>query len=50
MKRNITLVVLALLLTISTQAQHTVNHKYNNVSLSDALNQLARQQIGLVFD
>ena len=44
MKRNITLVVLALLLTISTQAQHTVNHKYNNVSLSDALNQLARQQ------
>ena len=44
MKRSITLVVLALLLTISTQAQHTVNHKYNNVSLSDALNQLARQQ------
>ena len=44
MKRSITLVVLVLLLTISTQAQHTVNHKYNNVSLSDALNQLARQQ------
>ena len=43
MNRYITL-ILALLLTVSTQAQKRISHEYNNVSLSDALKQLAEQQ------
>ena len=45
MKRYITL-ILALLLTVSMQAQKRISREYNNVSLSDALNQLAEQQTG----
>ena len=45
MNRYITL-ILALLLTVSMQAQKRISRKYNNVSLSDALNQLAEQQTG----
>lgn len=44
MNRYITLIVLALLLTVSTQAQKRISYKYNNVSLSDALSQLAKNQ------
>ena len=45
MNRYITL-ILALLLTVSMQAQKRISREYNNVSLSDALNQLAEQQTG----
>ena len=56
MKRYITL-ILALLLTVSTQAQRLrvgeqssgmkrISREYNNVSLSDALRQLSEQQTG----
>ena len=45
MKRYITL-ILALLLTVSTQAQKRISREYNNVSLSDALRQLSEQQTG----
>ena len=45
MNRYITL-ILALLLTVSTQAQTRISHEYNNVSLSDALRQLSEQQTG----
>lgn len=45
MNRYMTL-ILALLLTVSTQAQKRISREYNNVSLSDALNQLAEQQTG----
>jgi len=38
--------IIALLLTVSTQAQKRISHEYNNVSLSDALRQLAEQQTG----
>ena len=38
--------ILALLLTVSTQAQKRISREYNNVALSDALNQLAEQQTG----
>ena len=38
--------VLTLLLTVSMQAQKRISREYNNVSLSDALNQLAEQQTG----
>ena len=44
MNRQITLIFLALLLTVSTQAQKRISHEYNNVSLSDALSGLAEQQ------
>ena len=44
MNRHILLFFLALLLTVSAQAQKRISHEYNNVSLSDALNQLAEQQ------
>ena len=44
MNRYITLFVFALLLTVSTQAQKRISYKYNNVSLSDALSQLAKDQ------
>ena len=44
MIRHITLLFLALLLTVSTQAQKRISHEYNNVSLSDALSGLAEQQ------
>ena len=37
-------ITLALLLTISIQAQKRISREYNNVSLSDALKQLAEQQ------
>ena len=37
-------ITLALLLTISIQAQRRISREYNNVSLSDALKQLAEQQ------
>ena len=37
-------IFLALLLTVSTQAQKSISRRYNNVSLSDALSQLAEQQ------
>ena len=45
MNRYMTL-ILALLLTVSIQAQKRISHEYNNVSLSDALRQLAEQQTG----
>ena len=45
MNRYITL-ILALLLTISAQAQKRISREYNNVSLSDALRQLSEQQTG----
>jgi len=45
MNRYIT-IILALLLTVSMQAQKRISCEYNNVSLSDALNQLAEQQTG----
>lgn len=49
MNRYIALTVSALLMAVSTQAQQIVNGKYvngeyNNVSLSDALSELAEQQ------
>ena len=46
MNRYITLIILALLLTISTQAQKRISREYHNVSLSDALKQLSEQQTG----
>jgi len=45
MNRYMTLII-ALLLTVSIQAQKRISHEYNNVSLSDALRQLAEQQTG----
>ena len=45
MNRYITL-ILALLLTVSTQAQKRISREYHNVSLSDALRQLSEQQTG----
>ena len=45
MNRYMTL-ILALLLTVSTQAQKRISREYNNVPLSEALNQLAEQQTG----
>ena len=44
MNRNIVLILLALLLTVSTRAQKHISREYNNVSISDALNGLAEQQ------
>ena len=44
MNRHFTLFFLALLLTVSTQAQKRISYNYNNVSIADALNQLAEQQ------
>ena len=44
MNRHITLIFLALLLTVSTQAQKRISREYNNVSLSEVLSQLAEQQ------
>ena len=38
--------ILTLMLTVSMQAQKRISREYNNVSLSDALNQLAEQQTG----
>lgn len=49
MNRHIALIFLALLLTVSTQAQKHIFHEYNNVSLSDALSQLAKQQTDYVI-
>ena len=46
MNRYITLIILALLLTISIQAQKRISREYHNVSLSDALKQLSEQQTG----
>ena len=46
MNRHVTLIILVLLLTISTQAQKRISREYNNVSLSDALKQLSEQQTG----
>ena len=46
MNRYIILIILALLLTVSTQAQRRISHEYNNISLSDALRQLSEQQTG----
>ena len=43
MDRYITL-ILALLLTVSTQAQKRISREYHNVPLSDALKQLSEQQ------
>ena len=37
-------IIITLLLTVSTQAQKRISREYNNVSLSDALNELANQQ------
>ena len=45
MNRYMTLII-ALLLTVSTQAQKRISHEYNDVSLSDALRQLSEQQTG----
>ena len=39
-----TIVILALLLTVSIQAQKRISCEYDNVSLSDALRQLSEQQ------
>lgn len=44
MNRYIVLLLFALLLTVSTQAQKRISLEYNNMSLSDALNGLAEQQ------
>jgi len=44
MNRIAMLALLALLLTVGTQAQQRVSRKYDGVSLSEALGQLARQQ------
>ena len=44
MNRRIALIFLALLLTVSTQAQKRISREYQNVSFSDALSQLAEQQ------
>ena len=46
MKRTITLIMLFLLLSINMQAQRRISRQYNNVSLADALTQLAEQQTG----
>ena len=40
MNKYIVLILFALLLTVSTQAQKRISREYNNVSLSDALSQL----------
>lgn len=37
-------IIITLLLTVSTQAQKRISREYNNVSLSDALSELANQQ------
>ena len=44
MNRIIPLLFLALLLTVSTQAQRRISREYDNVSLSEALSGLAEQQ------
>ncbi len=46
MKRHIATILLALLIATGTQAQKRISREYNNVSLSDALSQLAEQQTG----
>ena len=46
MNRHIILIILALMLTASTQAQKRISREYHNVSLSDALRQLSKQQTG----
>ena len=50
MNRHVTLIILVLLLSISTQAQKRISREYNNVSLSDALKQLSEQQTGYTDD
>ena len=37
-------IIITLLLTVSTQAQKRISREYNNMSLSDALSELANQQ------
>ena len=49
MNRHITFIFLALLLTVSTQAQKRISREYDNVSLSDALSGLAEQQTLLIW-
>jgi hypothetical protein len=49
MKRHITLIFFALILTASTQAQKRISQEYNNVSLSDALRQLGEQQTDYII-
>ena len=44
MNKHATLIILALLLALNTQAQKRISREYNNVSLSDALRQLSEQQ------
>ena len=44
MNKHATLIILALLLVLNTQAQKRISREYNNVSLSDALRQLSEQQ------
>ena len=44
MKRTITFIMLSLLLSVNMHAQRRISRQYNNVSLSDALSQLAEQQ------
>ena len=46
MNRHIILIILALMLTANTQAQKRISREYHNVSLSDALRQLSKQQTG----
>lgn len=46
MNKQIILIILALLLTVSTQAQKRITCKFNNVSLSDALKRLSEKQTG----
>ena len=49
MKRHITLIFFALILTASTHAQKRISQEYNNVSLSDALRQLGEQQTDYII-
>ena len=44
MNRHIIFLLLAVLLTVSAQAQQRISREYNNVSFSDALSELAKQQ------
>ena len=46
MNKHIILIILALLLTVSTQAQKRITREFNNVSLSDALKKLSELQTG----
>ena len=44
MNRHIIFLLLAVLLTVSAQAQQRISRESNNVTVSDALSELAKQQ------